>query len=35
VRDKANADFLGIAIHCAQNSKLCNNAQAKDHLLPE
>jgi arylsulfatase A-like enzyme len=32
-RDKANADFLGIAIHCAHNSPLCNNAQAKDDLL--
>jgi hypothetical protein len=35
VRDKANAVFLGIAIHCAQNSKLCNNTQAKDDLLPD
>jgi hypothetical protein len=24
-RDKANADFLGIAVHCAQNSALCAN----------
>jgi hypothetical protein len=35
LRDKANADFLGIAIHCAPNSKLCSNAQAKDDLLPD
>ena len=35
LKDKANADFLGIAIHCAQGSKLCNNTQAKDDLLPD
>ena len=35
VRDKANADFLGIAIHCAQNSPLCNNVHGKDDLLPD
>src|SRR5262249_11654768 len=38
-RDKANADFLGIAIHCAQNSPLCtdpkNASQARDDLLPD
>ena len=31
--DKANADFLGIAIHCAQNSALC--ASGKPDLLPD
>jgi hypothetical protein len=31
--DKANADFLGIAIHCAQNSPLC--ASGKLDLLPD
>jgi len=35
LRDKANADFLGIAIHCAKNSPLCNNTQARDDLLPD
>lgn len=35
LRDKANADFLGIAIHCALNSPLCNNAHAKADLLPD
>jgi hypothetical protein len=35
LRDKANADFLGIAIHCAQASPLCNNSQGKDDLLPD
>jgi arylsulfatase A-like enzyme len=34
-RDKANADFLGIAIHCAQNSPLCNNNHGKDDLLAD
>jgi arylsulfatase A-like enzyme len=33
LRDKANADFLGIAIHCAQGSALCANAQPD--LLPD
>src|SRR6202795_4958577 len=33
LRDKANADFLGIAIHCAQGSPLCNNSHGKDDLL--
>jgi hypothetical protein len=33
VRDKANADFLGIAIHCAQNSPLCSSSHGKDDLL--
>jgi hypothetical protein len=33
LRDKANADFLGIAIHCAQNSLLC--AKGRDDLLTD
>ena len=35
LRDKANADFLGIAIHCARNSPLCNNSHGKDDLLAD
>jgi len=35
LRDKANADFLGIAIHCARNSTLCNNSHGKDDLLAD
>jgi len=35
LRDKANADFLGIAIHCAQNSPLCNNSHGKNDLLAD
>jgi arylsulfatase A-like enzyme len=35
LRDKANADFLGITIHCAQNSPLCNNSHGKDDLLAD
>jgi hypothetical protein len=35
-RDKANADFLGVAIHCAQGSPLCAaSSHAKDDLLPD
>jgi hypothetical protein len=34
-RDKANADFLGIAIHCAQGSALCNNSHGRPDLLPD
>lgn len=33
LRDKANADFLGIAIHCTQTSPLCNNSHGRDDLL--
>src|SRR5215470_7609919 len=33
IRQKANTDWLGIAIHCAQNSKLCANG--KPDLLPD
>jgi hypothetical protein len=35
LRDKANADFLGIAIHCAQGSPLCNNSHGRPDLLPD
>jgi hypothetical protein len=35
LRDKANADFLGIAIHCALSSPLCNNSHGRDDLLPD
>src|ERR1700730_6893201 len=35
LRDKANADFLGIAIHCAQNSSLCGGKDARSDLLPD
>src|SRR6266849_8549679 len=35
LRDKANADFLGIAIHCAQGSALCNNSHGRPDLLPD
>ena len=31
---KANADFLGIAVHCAQNSPLCTTT-GKPDLLPD
>ncbi len=34
LRDKANADFLGIAIHCALNSPLCSSGK-DDVLLDE
>ena len=35
MRDKANADFLGIAIHCAQGSSLCGGKYARSDLLPD
>ena len=35
LRDKANADFLGIAIHCAQGSPLCNNSHGRPDLLAD
>jgi hypothetical protein len=34
-RQQPNTDYLGIAIHCAANSPLCNNSFAKDDLLPD
>ncbi len=33
--DKAVADFEGIAVHCARNSKVCGTAGAPDLLLDE
>jgi arylsulfatase A-like enzyme len=35
LRDKANADFLGIAIHCAQGSSLCAGSHGRPDLLPD
>ena len=35
LRDKANADFLGIAVHCAQGSALCANPHGRPDLLPD
>lgn len=35
MRDKANADLLGIAVHCAKGSPLCNNPHGRDDLLPD
>ena len=34
-RQKPNTDYLGIAIHCALGSPLCNNPQARPDLLPD
>src|SRR5262245_58747317 len=31
----ANANLLGIAIHCARNSRLCSSAHARVDLLPD
>ncbi|SEE25095.1 hypothetical protein SAMN05519104_5590 [Rhizobiales bacterium GAS188] len=33
--DLAGTSFLGIAVHCAKNSPLCNNSHAKPDLLPD
>jgi hypothetical protein len=35
LRDKANADFLGIAIHCAKGSPLCAGSHGRPDLLPD
>lgn len=32
---RARADLLGIAVHCAHGSPLCNNAHARPDLLPD
>lgn len=32
---QASADLLGIAIHCARNSPLCGNADARPDILPD
>jgi hypothetical protein len=34
-RQKPTTDFLGIAIHCAKNSPLCSNHNARPDLLPD
>jgi arylsulfatase A-like enzyme len=34
-RQRPNTDFLGIAIHCAQGSKLCDNSFALNDPLPD
>jgi len=34
-RQAPNTDFLGIAIHCAQGSPLCNNSHGRPDLLPD
>ena len=34
-RQQPNTDFLGIAIHCAQGSKLCDNSFALNDPLPD
>lgn len=34
-RQQPNTDYLGIAIHCALNSPLCNNSLAADDKLPD
>ena len=34
-RQAPNTDYLGIAVHCAQNSALCNNSHARADLLPD
>ena len=31
----ANADFIGIAVHCATNSDLCKAGHSKPDLLPD
>ena len=33
--DLANADFVGIAIHCASGNAVCNAANASNDVLPE
>jgi hypothetical protein len=34
-RQAPNTDYLGIAVHCAQGSQLCNNSHARDDKLPD
>jgi hypothetical protein len=34
-RNAPNTDYLGIAIHCAQGSSLCNNSHGRPDLLPD
>ena len=33
-RQAPNTDYLGIAVHCAQDSQICNNSHARADLLP-
>src|SRR5262249_48191897 len=34
-RQAPNTDYLGIAVHCAQNSPLCGDSHARNDLLPD
>ena len=34
-RQAPNTDYLGIAVHCAQDSQICNNSHARADLLPD
>ena len=34
-RQAPNTDYLGIAVHCAQGSPLCNNSHARADALPD
>jgi hypothetical protein len=34
-RQAPNTDYLGIAVHCAQGSPLCNNSHARTDALPD
>ena len=34
-RQAANTDYLGIAVHCALGSPLCNNSHARTDALPD
>jgi hypothetical protein len=34
-RQAPNTDYLGIAVHCAQGSALCNNGHGRPDLLPD
>src|SRR6202165_6045102 len=34
-RPGANTDYLGIAVHCAQGSQLCNTSHARADALPD
>src|SRR5260370_19397339 len=33
--DLATADFVGIAVHCAQGATLCTGSTARPHSLPQ
>ena len=35
MKDKATADFEGIAVHCTQNSPLCTSSHGRPDLLPD